>query len=39
MASTEPIEYDDWAPAARALALPELWLIIAEHSGVVGRVG
>jgi hypothetical protein len=28
--------YDDWAPAAHVAALPELWLIIAGHSGVVG---
>ena len=34
-----PAAYDDWAPAARVLARPELWGIIAEHSGVVGAWG
>jgi hypothetical protein len=23
--------YDDWAPAARATALPEVWALVAEH--------
>jgi hypothetical protein len=27
---------DDLAPAARVLARPEMWAIIAEHSGLVG---
>jgi hypothetical protein len=24
--------YDDWAPAARATALPDVWALVAEHS-------
>jgi hypothetical protein len=28
--------YDEWAPAARVAALPEMWALIAEHSGLVG---
>jgi hypothetical protein len=36
MAPTTPDAYDDRPPAARVLALPELWVIVAEHSGVVG---
>jgi hypothetical protein len=36
MAPTTPGACDDWDPVAFVFALPELWGIVAEHSGVVG---
>jgi hypothetical protein len=36
MATTTPQdEYDDWAPAARVAARPELWALIAPHLNLV----